>query len=213
MSKTDYKFEYRRNLPHYQPEGATLFVTTRLAGTLPTQVVWRLKQDAEIQRQKVATLAGREVLKQHRYDQQKKDFARLDDLLDKSEIGPTWLAEPDVARMVCESLAFRDGRVYRLDAYVVMPNHMHILFSPLRKDDGSYHSLSSIMMSLKRWTAGKANKLLGREGQFWQHESYDHIVRDQAEWERIIAYILNNPLKVGLAESWDEWPWSYLREE
>ena len=68
------------------------------------------------------------------------------------------------------------------------------------------------MMSLKRYTARQCNDILGREGQFWQHESYDHVIRNQAEWERIIKYVLDNPVKAGLVEKWDDWPWTYLRE-
>lgn len=68
------------------------------------------------------------------------------------------------------------------------------------------------MHSLKRYTAVEANKLLGRQGQFWQHESYDHVVRDEAELNRVRDYVLKNPVKVGLVESPAEWPWSYMRQ-
>jgi putative transposase len=112
---------------------------------------------------------------------------------------------------VVDSLHFLDELVYDLDAFTIMSNHVHVLFSPLEKEEGGYHALPSIMHSLKRFTARKANKLLKREGAFWQQESYDHVVRDQQEWERIVAYILNNPVKAGLVASWDDWPWSYLK--
>ncbi|MAU00364.1 MAG: hypothetical protein CL608_24750 [Anaerolineaceae bacterium] len=62
------------------------------------------------------------------------------------------------------------------------------------------------MHSLKRYTAVEANKVLGRQGQFWQHESYDHIVRDEAELQRIRQYVLNNPVKAGLVDSAEQWP-------
>ena len=92
-----------------------------------------------------------------------------------------------------------------------MPNHVHALFRPLEKSDGHYHALQTILHSLKRHTARQANKVLGREGAFWQHESYDHVVRDQKEWERIVAYVINNPVKAGLVENWQDWPWTWLK--
>jgi putative transposase len=67
------------------------------------------------------------------------------------------------------------------------------------------------MHSLKRYTSRQANLILGREGQFWQHESYDHVVRDEQEFERIMLYILNNPLKASLVDSWEKWEWSYFK--
>ena len=74
-----------------------------------------------------------------------------------------------------------------------------------------YHSLSSIMHSLKGHTAREGNLLLDRTGAFWEHESYDHYVRDDKELERIVAYVLNNPVKAGLAADWKAWPWNYRR--
>jgi putative transposase len=67
------------------------------------------------------------------------------------------------------------------------------------------------MHSLKGYTAYEGNRLLGRKGAFWEHESYDHYVRDEEELERIVAYVLSNPLKAGLVTDWKAWPWSYCR--
>ena len=69
------------------------------------------------------------------------------------------------------------------------------------------------MTSIKGYTARQANLILERQGYFWQHESYDHIVRDPAELDRIRRYILNNPVKAGLVDEWRDWPWSYCRYE
>ena len=85
------------------------------------------------------------------------------------------------------------------------------MFSPLQKGDGEYHSLSSIMHSLKLFTANQANNLLQRRGKFWQEESYDHVVRDEAELVRIREYILQNPVRAGLVSEWDEWEWTFAR--
>ena len=75
----------------------------------------------------------------------------------------------------------------------------------------TFHSLASIMHSIKRYSAREANRLLGRTGAFWQEESYDHYSRNEAEWLRTINYVLNNPVKAGLVKEWQDWPWSWRR--
>lgn len=64
------------------------------------------------------------------------------------------------------------------------------------------------MHSIKRHTARQCNRLLNREGRFWQEESYDHCVRNEDELERIIYYVENNPVKAGLAASAALWQFS-----
>lgn len=92
-----------------------------------------------------------------------------------------------------------------------MPNHVHMVFTPLLRTSDEYYSLASIMGSLKGYTAREANALLGRKGQFWQHESYDRAVRDEEECMRIIAYVIENPVKAGLVKEASEWRWTYPR--
>ena len=98
-----------------------------------------------------------------------------------------------------------------MDAYCVMPNHIHLVCKPLIDQDGASYPLQSILHSLKRYTALQANRILARKGAFWQHESYDHVVRDEGEWRRIIAYVLNNPVAAGLVASQNDWRWLYCR--
>jgi len=76
----------------------------------------------------------------------------------------------------------------------------------------TFHSLASIMHSIKRHTGYEANRLLGRSGAFWQAESYDHYSRDEEDWARSIRYTLNNPVNAGLVKEWQEWRWSWRRE-
>lgn len=92
-----------------------------------------------------------------------------------------------------------------------MPNHKHIVFKPLEETKNKYYSLSKIMHSLKRHTARQSNLILKQSGAFWQDESYDHFVRDEAELERIIKYVLYNPVKADLVKEKSEWKWSYCK--
>ena len=78
-------------------------------------------------------------------------------------------------------------------------------------EDESYYALSTIMHSHKRHTVRQSNRILDREGQFWHHESFDHYVRNTAELERIRHYVITDPIRSGLVEHWEEWPWSYSK--
>lgn len=211
MSNLDYKPFYSRNLPHIQPPGATIFVTYRLAGSIPQSVIEALIEEAERMEKKAAAIADKKERIRETYKMHKQLFGKWDAVLDKAASGPTWLSQPEIAEKVVESLHYRDGRVYDLDSFTIMSNHVHALFTPLEKEEDSYHSLASIMQSLKGYVAWVANDILKRKGQFWQHESYDHFVRDTAEQNRIRQYILNNPVKAGLVSDWTEWPWSYSK--
>jgi len=223
----DYKLSYRRNLPHSQPPGATFFVTARLAGSLPKTVIRQWNKERK-------WLAELNEKNPKHFERIKSEFERawfgkFEKILDGAECGPTWLADYAVAAQIAESLHYRDGKVFRLDCFSIMLNHLHVLFKPLLLDNQlviadeeegpvfsgdplKYHSLASIMKSLKGYTARQCNELLNRRGDFWAHESYDHYVRDAQEWRRIEAYILNNPVKARLVDEWQMWKWSYRRK-
>jgi REP element-mobilizing transposase RayT len=208
----DYKLDYRRDLPHIQPEGATLFITMRLYGSLPESALQRLKDERDERKRIIEqSVATDEVKQALLYDEEKRHFGRYDRLLDRVTDGQMWLRDPKVATVVCEAIHYRDGSMYDLEAYCVMPNHAHLVFTPLLTPDGGYYALSKIMQGLKGFSAYQANDLLDRKGTFWQHESFDHYVRNPGELSRIVQYVLNNPVNAGLVDSWEEWPWTYWK--
>ena len=242
MRRFDYKQFYRRNLPHIQPPGATLFVTFRLDGSLPKWVIeqWRSeKRRLEAERLRMEAMgtlqdhADEYAAQQQQF--QRRWFAKFEHQLHEESSGPTWMKDARIAQIIAEALHYRDGKAYQLDAYCIMSNHVHAVFAPLlteevagqladqaiqrrqgkEKEDApaskSRSILSVLMQSLKGYTAHQANLALGRQGAFWAHESFDRVVRDQEEWEKTIAYVLNNPVKAGLVEQWEAWPWSYRR--
>ena len=241
MSQDEFKSFYRRNLPHIQTSGATLFVTFQLAGSIPQHILtqWRMEK-LQFDREKSRLLrlqndSGPEAIQHRDFAEKNKHlewrrqwFRKFEKTLDNAESGPVWLKDDRIAKAIAESLHYRDGNMYCLDAYCIMSNHVHVVFTPLARQstrtgvvnptentaqtkDLCYNPLSSIMHSLKGYTAHKANSLLGRTGAFWQPESYDHIVRDSDEWQRIITYVLNNPVKAGLVDTWEKWKWNYYR--
>jgi REP element-mobilizing transposase RayT len=171
---------YERRLPHWEAIGQLLFVTFRLHGSLSTH---RVFPPARM----TSGLA----------------FVALDRLLDQPACGPAFLQRPEIARLVVQALhdgQFRFHR-YHLHAFVVMPNHVHLLVTP---------GVTSRrwLGPLKGFTAHQANRILGQHGPFWQDESYDHLVRDDREFRRVQRYIEHNPVRAGLVALPEQFPWS-----
>ena len=172
---------YRRKLPHWQPEGAPIFLTWRLYGSLP--------RSFEIGRSETCpTTEGRR-------------FSMLDRQLDAAKWGPTFLKYPEVADAVTKTLFIgeREWKLYELFAWVVMSNHVHVLLTP-------HQPLRRITRAIKSASAREANRILGRSGRFWQEESFDRWVRDGKEFARIVQYIEWNPVRAGLVERVEQWP-------
>ncbi len=210
-SKLSYQFAYHRRLPHIQPEGATFFVTSRLAGSLPIEMIEKLQQEKEKFELELERIVNKEERTTKAYSATWHLFNKWDDALDISNAHIDYLSNPCIAELVSESIHYRDGKVYDLIAFCIMPNHMHIVFTPLKEAIEKYYSLSKIMHSLKRHTARQANQYLDHSGEFWQHENYDHFVRDEAELERIVKYVLYNPVKAGLVKEQGDWKWTYCK--
>jgi putative DNA methylase len=205
----------RRNLPHWYMPHAFHFITFRLAGTIPREVLDDLqaRKDALLRRAAPGAL--------HRERIHKQLFADFDAYLDANRT-IHWLDSPPVAALVRRSLYFWSGKKYGLFSYCIMPNHTHVLLQPFdiappteiereSQEPGecadSRSPLAEIMHSIKSYTAHEANKLLGRSGSFWQHESYDHWVRDEEELQRIVDYINANPVLAGLTDRACRFDW------
>jgi REP element-mobilizing transposase RayT len=234
MSQFIYKESTERNLPHFHPPGATLFVTFRLAAAIPKSVLQLYYAKKNWFQEETERIAGLKVRddspEMQAYTKKLREFhrhwfAKFERVLHTAETGPTWLADERAAKVVADALHYRDGKVLRLDAYCIMSNHVHAVFSPflaerdLREIRSPLGLLfvsknpppNAIMKSLKGYSAWDANRVLDRKGTFWEKESYDHVVRDDQEFDRIVKYVLNNPVKAGLVKDWQQWQWSYLR--
>jgi len=144
------KYEYRRNLPHYQKDNRILFIT------YSTWHRWKLPEIA-------------------------KDLA-------------------------LDSCRRADGRNYSLSAAVVMPDHVHLICMPLVDEDGSI-SIPEITRTIKSESAYGTNEALTRAGSVWQDESFDHILRGDESLRKKAMYILENPVRAGLAASPTEYQW------
>lgn len=198
---------YRRNLPHYQPAGAAFFVTFRLANSLPREAIERLRSEQRFEEKRLLAVKDIGEREKKMIQLREQYFSKFDQMLDKVEAGPKWLREDRVAKIVADAMDYRDGKDYELIVYCIMPNHVHMVINVERSDTSLYR----ILQSLKAYTARECNRVLHRSGAFWQHESYDHVIRNEKEFEKIIWYILNNPVKAGLVDDWKEWKWTYCK--
>ncbi len=214
--------QYRRNLPHIHPPGATFFITFRLAGTLPQHVINELRANMNKEIKQCVTKYGknRKQAKNEAYRIQKRYFGKFGHLLDNPKSGPVWLQKPEIAAIVINKIHELDGDRYHVIAYTIMPNHVHLVIQMIENENSEHrktvvgrkrknYPLAKAMQLLKGSTSRKCNIALGRSGNFWHHESYDHYVRDEEELHRIIEYVLNNPVKAGLVSHWREWKFSY----
>jgi putative transposase len=171
----------RRRLPHFYEIDQPVFLTWRLHDSLPPHRVFPGE-----------TLTSGQA------------FAIMDRLLDEARSGAFYLRQPRIAAMVVEAIQYNANILghYGLHAFVVMPNHVHLLATPKV-------ALPKLMRSLKGITAKRANAMLALTGHpFWQEESYDHLVRDQSEFENVRNYIEENPVRAGLVTEASEYRWS-----
>ena len=195
-------FHSRGALPHLKREGGSYFITFRLAGTLPAEVLQRFKTERE-QLAAHALAAKRPLTWREQEEVFRWYCARVDAYLDEGR-GDCFLRQPALAELVSSALQFFLGQRYDLPAWVVMPNHVHAVVHPLRG-----HTLSDIEHSWKSFTASKANALLRRTGQtFWQSECFDHLIRDDDDHARCRQYVVNNPVAARLCERPEDWRWS-----
>ncbi len=214
------KSEYRNRLPHIAPPGATFFVTFRQDDSLPQHIVKELKRkfEQEIDQIEQDNPPDKDLRIQAARE---RNFGRFEHQLDTAPYGSCRLKEAAVAQILIERLMQYHGSTYEMQAYCIMPNHVHLLFSlalQMRNADGSwraevpeyYIQLDKVMQLIKGGSSREINKYLGVPGPFWAKDSYDHYIRNDREWLRILAYILHNPVKAGLVSEWSKWANTYV---
>lgn len=184
----------RGYLPHFDGYAVTQHVTFHLADSMPRDVLQRLRDELE-------SLPAAERDVEHR--------KRIEAWSDAGH-GSCALRVPDIGRMVRESLLFHDGKRYHLIAWVIMPNHVHVLFQPM----GEW-TIAKIIASWKKYTASricafrKSSPTLGADLKpVWHREYWDRFIRDDRHFQQTVEYIHLNPVKAGLVASAEKWEWS-----
>jgi REP element-mobilizing transposase RayT len=180
------------NLPHWEQGPVWCFVTFRLADSLPRAVVDEMQRQREEWRR---THDLKKLSREERAEYHSLFSDRFENLLHAGS-GSCVLRDPANAEIVRSALRHFEGQRYLLDEFVVMPNHVHVLVKPLPGN-----GLAEILHSWKSYTAKQLNLRLGRTGPLWQHESFDHLVRNEAAMEAIRRYIRENPQRAGLARA------------
>jgi putative DNA methylase len=180
----------RGYLPHWEAGETPQSITFRLHDSLPRTL-------REHWRAELANLGESE--------QQLERRKRIEAALDAGH-GACFLQQPAIAALVENALLHFDRKRYHLHAWVVMPNHVHVLVTPLHGN-----SLSSLVHAWKSFTAKAANRRLGREGAFWFEEYFDRAIRDDRHFVRAVEYIENNPVQAGLCAQASDWPFGSAR--
>jgi type I restriction enzyme R subunit len=192
-------FVHEHFRPHWSQAGAVVFITFRTHDSIPREVLERWER------------AKRDWLRLHGYDAAKhwsvllptltekhradfqKEFQRCrEDFLDTCR-GRCLLRRPELAQIVADSLLYFDGQRYRMGDFIVMPNHVHLLTA--------FSATDAMIAQCDSWlhyTAFQINKAIGEKGKFWQQEPFDHLVRNQLQYEYLRRYIADNPYKAGL---------------
>ncbi|MCC5849013.1 MAG: transposase [Verrucomicrobia bacterium] len=187
--------KHRRNLPHWQQEDVWVFVTWRLGDALPVSKLKALRAERDV------------WLKMHPepWDEETEEeyhelfFHRVDKWLDQG-IGSCLLRDERHTRIVYDALLhFQDLR-YHLDCFVVMPNHVHALFSL-----GKGFRLDQVMKSWKGYTSREINRTRGTRGNLWQEEYWDRLIRSERHFHKVRKYILENPEKANLTDGFLLW--------
>lgn len=175
----------RGYLPHFDQPGLVQSITYRLHDALPLPVVEAMQQD-------------------HHWQDNIEKRQQLEKYLDVG-YGNCFLRDEQIATLIEDNWKYFDGQRYRLIAWVVMPNHVHVLIEVFEG-----HLLDKIVQSWKSYTALKANKRLKLTGRFWYPDYFDRYVRDEKHFGNLVRYIHSNPVKAGLVRSAELWPFSSI---
>lgn len=190
MEKEPPGWHSRGYLPHFDGGEIVQFITLRLGDSIPANVIDRWKQ---------------ELLHKPPKSRDSILRRRIEAYTDQG-YGACYLRKSQIARIIEDALLHFDRLRYLLCAWVVMPNHIHFLFTPC---DG--WELSNILHSIKSFTAQKANIILNRSGEFWQEDYFDRFIRDDRHFSSVVTYIENNPVKAGLCKKPEDWPFGNAR--
>ena len=177
----------RGYLPHWEAGETAQSITFRTADSLPASLLasWQVELDS---------LADSKAALERR--------RRIERAIDQGH-GELLLKDDRIADIVERALLHFDGQRYRLHAWVVMPNHVHVIATPL----GDY-TLSSIAHSWKSFTGTAVHRLLGRKGSFWAPEYFDRAIRDDEHYLNAVAYVAMNPVKARLCAAAEDWRYS-----
>ena len=120
---------------------------------------------------------------------------------------------PESARTCAlEACLWGSGKRFTLHGVVIMPDHVHLAFTPLCDENGFY-SIAEIMQGIKSTSAHRINRMLNREGKVWQNESFDHVVRREENIVQKVEYMMQNPIRAGLVSASEKYRWAWFADD
>ena len=175
----------RGYLPHFDMPGLVQFINYRLDDAMPA-------------------ILRHEWFSLLKIDDELKRRTKIENYLDQG-CGSCLLRDQRAATLVEENWLHFDGKDYRLLAWVVMPNHVHLLVEIWQSPQ------AQLVKNWKGFTARRINRALGRRGKLWQDDYWDRYIRGEAHYRKVVHYIEWNPVKAGLVKAPDQWPFSSAR--
>jgi len=213
------KIYYKRNLPHIQNIGATFFVTCSLKVAIPKSRLQEIKEIYVHEKKKSDQAFTLKEMNYQKYFARKKYVLAIDNLLHK-QVGPSYLNDSKLAQILLDRIKSYDMKYYRLLALSIMPNHFHMLIdTSIQLNDNlvpnsipkNYVQLHKIMHLIKGASSRYINQLRNATGeQVWENESFDIYIRNEKMLNRVINYILNNPVKAGLVKSYEDHSFTFV---
>lgn len=198
--------KHRRILPHLQEEQHIIFITWRLAFTLPKAL---LDMQTSLQNLLEEIRAGTHRDIGGHYTEYVKQLLEFDEYLGKYELEGLSLCENGIGEMISKAFKFYDGSLYEMHSFCVMPNHVHMLIRPLQDTPIWYHRVSDIVKRIKTYTSRQINQKQKHQGTVWQPDYFDRFIRNPENYYNVVRYIMNNPVKAGLAQRLEDWKYSY----
>ncbi len=206
-------------LPHIQPYAKKFFVTFVLFSDKIAEFYSCLKKEQDAQliefKEKEDTESFLKISKIR-----KKYFDIFDNFLGKNPVEGIDLTQENIAQIIIERLNLLDGKLYKLCAYCIMSNHVHILFDTAEQlknirineevNSRNFINVSKIMQLIKGATSFEINKILNKKGTLWLRDYWDHLVRNEKEFTNISNYIAQNPVKAGLVDDWTGWKFTKI---
>jgi REP element-mobilizing transposase RayT len=214
------KTKYRRNLPQIQPRGFCFFVTFSLKGAIPKHETNHLKIEYAKTVSSIKKIQHSDERNLKMYLLRRKYIHDLDIQMHNNTKGPNYLIEIASAEILKNQLESYNAKYYDLLAYTIMPNHVHILIDlgiQINEETGepkssTYINLHKIMNLIKGSSARYINLERGTIGQrVWESESFDIYIRNERMLNNVVSYIIENPVRARLPDTFKEYPYTFVK--
>ncbi|MEM7573351.1 MAG: hypothetical protein AAF433_10645 [Bacteroidota bacterium] len=215
------QYEYIRDgLPHFHHIGGTFAVTTQLVDAIPKTILKSVQEEYQEKLSRLRTNLSKKS-ESAIWQLQKEYESQFERLLNAHYQQEHLLQLPQAATIVAQRILQYNEQYYRCEAFSIMSNHIHLLLDfslqippnhPKGKFLKGYKNLEEVMRLIKGGSAFQINKVIGRKGPVWRSGYYNRYIRHERHWKSAYWYILNNPVKAGLVQRWQDHPFTYAAE-